>query len=70
VSIAADEQQTSAAITDCEIDRAAAVARNGFHRNVQKLTERLIEVVKTECGTDFGRSKCETQPRSARVDIF
>jgi hypothetical protein len=70
VSIAADEKQAGAAITDYEIDWITGVARNRFHRNMQKLTEWLIEVVKAESGTEFGRSKCEPQSRSAREYIF
>jgi hypothetical protein len=55
--IFANQDQSSAAISDCEDDQITVPGRDRPHCDVQKLTSRLIKVLKPQFGSNFSWRK-------------
>jgi len=67
--VAADKNQSGAAIADSEVSQFSAISRYGFHRDVEKFAERLVEVTQTQRRANFGRTQFKSERSGSCIDI-
>ena len=69
ITVAADKYELRAASAYGEANQFPCVSRDRFHRDVEKLAEWLVEIIKTQSRADFGRTQIKSQRNGSGVDI-